>query len=202
MCNSKNSRAMLNVTMLHMFYHVDMKGDYDMDFMAESQREACECAQITDAEKYRRLDEIIQQYKNTDGSLIQILHMAQGIFGYIPPVLQEYIADQLNIPVANVYGVITFYTHFSMVPKGRHTIKVCMGTACYVRGGKDILDALSQDLGVGVGETTSDGTYTLEVTRCIGACGLAPAVTIDDRVYQMMDANKIRGILKDMGKEA
>lgn len=164
-----------------------------MDSMLD--KRTCMCGQESDEQKYERLDTVIQSYKDAEGSLIQILHMAQGIFGHISPVLQEYIADKLNIPVSKIFGVVTFYTHFSMVPKGEHTIKVCMGTACFVRGAQDILDTLTKALDVDVGETTTDGKYTLEVTRCIGACGLAPAITIDEKVYQMMDSEKIRQIL-------
>lgn len=156
----------------------------------------CSCGQETEEQKYQRLDEIIEHFKEKEGSLIQILHMAQGIFGYIPDTLQEHIADKLNLPVSTVHGVVTFYAHFSTVPKGEHTIKVCMGTACFVRGGKDILDTLTKELGIEVGQTTPDGKYTLEVTRCIGACGLAPAVTIDDTICQMMDSKKILKVLQ------
>ena len=169
-----------------------------MEAKAERNAKKCLCVSETDDDRCKRLDEVIESYKDKEGSLIQILHIAQGIFGHISSVLQEHIAGKLNIPVSKVYGVVTFYTHFSMVPKGQHTIRVCMGTACFVRGGKEILAALTEDLGVTVGGTTKDGTYTLEVTRCIGACGLAPAVTIDNTVHQMMDTVKIRQILKEM----
>lgn len=168
-----------------------------MDLKRVGNESTCQCGSETEEQKLKRLDEVIGHYKDKDGSLIQILHLAQGIYGYIPAELQEYIAEKLNIPVSTVHGVVTFYAHFSTVPKGKHTIKVCMGTACFVRGGKDILEALTEDLGIGVGETTKDGSFTLEVTRCIGACGLAPAVTIDDTIHQMMDAKKIRQILKE-----
>lgn len=167
-----------------------------MDSKLDGCASTCTCAQETTEQKYLRLKEVIALYKDKEGSLIQILHLAQGIFGYIPVELQQFIAEQLNMPISKVHGVVTFYTHFSTVPKGEHIIKVCMGTACFVRGGKEILETLTDDLGVGVGGTTADGKYTLEVTRCIGACGLAPAVTIDDKVYQQMDKTKIRQILK------
>ncbi|SHH55558.1 NAD(P)-dependent iron-only hydrogenase diaphorase component iron-sulfur protein [Sporobacter termitidis DSM 10068] len=168
-----------------------------MNMNPEERETVCKCGQETEEQKYERLDQVIEIYKSKPGSLIQILHMAQGIFGHIPSELQEYIAGKLNMPVAKVHGVVSFYTHFSMVPKGEHTIQVCMGTACFVRGGKEILETLTDELGIGVGETTPDGKFTLEVTRCIGACGLAPAVTIDNVVYQMMDSNKIKQVLKN-----
>lgn len=158
---------------------------------------SCSCGKETDAQKYGRLDEVIDSYKDTEGNLIQILHMAQGIFGCIAPELQEYIAERLNIPVSTVYGVVTFYAHFSTEPKGEHIIKVCMGTACFVKGAKDIIEALSNELHIGIGETTKDGKYTLEVTRCIGACGLAPVMTIDDVVHQQVDSKKIKQILNN-----
>lgn len=168
-----------------------------MNEKSDDNKNTCMCAQETDEQKYARLELIIQSYKDKEGSLIQILHLAQGIFGYIPSALQEYIAEKMNIPVSKVHGVVTFYSHFSTEPKGKHVIRVCMGTACFVRGGREILEALSEELQVGVGETTRDGKYTLDVTRCIGACGLAPAVTIDNTIYQMMDAVKIKQILRN-----
>lgn len=158
---------------------------------------SCACAREIDVQKYKRLDTVISGYKDKDENLIQILHFAQGIFGCISPELQEYIAEKTGIPVSKIHGVVTFYAHFSTEPKGEHIIKVCMGTACFVRGAKDIIDALSEKLGIGVGETTKDGKYTLEVTRCIGACGLAPVMTIDDTVYQQMDKKKAAQILDD-----
>lgn len=159
--------------------------------------QGCACGNDTDEQKFKTLDQVIAGYKNTEGSLIQILHMAQMIFGCISPELQEYIAGKLNMPVSAVHGVVTFYAHFSTEPKGEHIIKVCMGTACFVRGAQDIIDALTQELGVGVGQTTSDGKYTLEVTRCIGACGLAPVMTIDGVVHQQVDPKKIKQILNN-----
>ncbi|NLL38569.1 MAG: NAD(P)H-dependent oxidoreductase subunit E [Clostridiales bacterium] len=157
----------------------------------------CCCAQEKDEQKYKRFDSVISGYKDKEGNLIQILHYAQGIFGCISPELQEYIAEKTGIPVSKVHGVVTFYAHFSTEPKGEHIIKVCMGTACFVLGAKDIVDALSDKLGIGVGETTKDGKYTLEVTRCIGACGLAPVMTIDDVVYQQVDKKKVEQILNN-----
>lgn len=168
-----------------------------MNAKLDGQKCSCNCGKETDEQRYGRLNQVIDSYKKTEGSLIQILHMAQGIFGCISPDLQEYIAERMNIPVSKVHGVVTFYAHFSTEPKGEHTIKVCMGTACFVLGAKDIIDALTRELSIGVGETTEDGKYTLEVTRCIGACGLAPVMTIDDVVYQQVDANKIKQILNN-----
>lgn len=168
-----------------------------MDSKQDDRACSCACGHESEEQKYSRLDEVIQIYKDREGSLIQILHLAQGIFGHIPTELQEYISAKMNVPVSRIHGVVTFYTHFSTEQKGEHIIKVCMGTACFVRGSKEILETLTAELGIGVGETTRDGKYTLEVTRCIGACGLAPAVTIDETVLQQMDGTKIKQILKN-----
>lgn len=158
---------------------------------------ACqECAQETEQGKYERIGAIIDEYKEREGSLIQILHLAQGIYGYLPFELQNFIAQRLGKPLSEVYGVATFYSFFATQPRGENTIRVCLGTACYVRGGKKIADRLKEILGVGVGDTTTDGKFTLEVNRCIGACGLAPAITINDRVYKQVNPEKLNKILE------
>lgn len=162
-----------------------------------SQIGQCQCQQETDEEKYARIDEIIEEYKNKEGSLIQILHMAQGIYGFLPLNLLQFIAQKLDKPLSEVYGVVTFYSFFSTQPKGENTIRVCLGTACYVRGGKKIVDRLKNILDIEVGETTQDGKFTLEVMRCIGACGLAPAITINDVVYKQVNPDKLMSILKE-----
>jgi NADH:ubiquinone oxidoreductase subunit E len=156
----------------------------------------CTCQEESDQEKYARIEEIIEEYKDKEGSLIQILHFAQGIFGHLPLELQQFIAQKLDKPLSEVYGVTTFYSFFSVQPKGENTIRVCLGTACYVRGGKKIVDRLKDILGIDVGGTTADGKFTLEVARCIGACGLAPAITINDTVYKQVNPDKLQGILK------
>lgn len=134
-------------------------------------------------------------YKGKRGSLIQVLHTAQGLYGYLPLELQQYIADKMDMPLSEVSGVVTFYSFFSVNPRGEHTIRVCLGTACYVRGGKKLVDHLTQKLGVEVGGTTPDRKFTFEVARCIGACGLAPALMIDGVVYRQMSPSKIDSIL-------
>lgn len=161
----------------------------------KSQSKQCKCKKETDKEKYERIGEIIDEYKAREGSLIQILHMAQGIYGYLPIELQQFIAQKLDMPLSEVSGVTTFYSFFSTSPKGENTIRVCLGTACYVRGGKKILDRLTEILGIGAGETTQDGKFSLEVMRCIGACGLAPAITINDEVYKQVNADKLQAII-------
>ena len=126
-----------------------------------------------------------------------ILHEAQSLLGYLPQEIQEVVAEQLEIQIAQVYGVVTFYSYFTMEPKGRFPISVCMGTACYVRGAEKILEELERQLEIKVGETTSDGLFSLNCLRCVGACGLAPVVTIGDKVYGRLTTDKIRDILAD-----
>jgi NADH:ubiquinone oxidoreductase subunit E len=160
------------------------------------QAEQCTCQNETEKEKYARFEEIIEEYKNKEGCLIQILHLAQGIFGYLPLELQQFIAEKLNKPLSEVSGVVTFYSYFSTVRKGENTINICMGTACYVRGGKKIVEKLKEILGIDVGETTSDGKFSLEVMRCLGACGLAPVITINDKVYKQVNPDKLKKIIE------
>ena len=148
-----------------------------------------------DAEKYDAILKVIELYRGREGSLIQVLHMAQEIYGYLPIELQQLIAQALDKPLAEVSGVISFYSFFSTTPRGEHTIRVCLGTACYVRGGKKIVDKLCEMLNVDIGGTTEDGKFTFEIARCIGACGLAPAMMIDDTVYKQINVNKLESIL-------
>ena len=144
-----------------------------------------------------RVREICASHHNNRGELIMILHEAQSLLGYLPQEIQEVVAEQLEIPIAQVYGVVTFYSYFTMEPKGRFPISVCMGTACYVRGAEKILEELERQLEIKVGETTSDGLFSLNCLRCVGACGLAPVVTIGDKVYGRLTTDKIRDILAD-----
>lgn len=148
-----------------------------------------------DEQKYAEIANIIDLYKDKEGSLIQIIHLAQEIYGYLPLELQKFIATSLNKPLSEVSGVITFYSFFSTKPRGEHTIRVCLGTACYVRGGKKIVEHLQSTLGVDIGETTQDGKFTFEIARCIGACGLAPAMMIDNVVYKQVNVNKLQSII-------
>lgn len=146
---------------------------------------------------YQQLDAFIEQHPRQRDSLIPILHKAQEIFGYLPTEVQEHVAEALDLPAGEVLGVITFYHYFSTEPRGRHTINICMGTACYVRGAKKVAEALSEELGVGMGGTTPDRRFSLTSQRCFGACGLAPVIVIDDKVYGRVSAKKIRGILAE-----
>ena len=156
----------------------------------------CECWQESDKEKYARIDQIITEYREKEGSLIQIHHLTQGIYGYLPLQLLQFISARLEKPLSEVYGVASFYSFFTTRPRGENTIRVCLGTACYVRGGKKIIEKLRDLLGVEVGETTVDGKFTIEVMRCIGACGLAPAITINDQVYKQVNPDKLQAILE------
>ena len=143
-----------------------------------------------------KIDGIIDHSKNKPGSLIPVLEECQGVAGYLPVELQEYISKGLNIPGSTVFGVVSFYSFFTMVPKGRHIIKVCMGTACYVRGIGEVLNHLQASLDMAVGDTTEDRRFSLEAVRCLGACGLAPVVVIDDDTHGAVAPDNILQILE------
>lgn len=143
-----------------------------------------------------KVDEIIRTHKDKPGCLIPVLEECQGIVGYLPLELQDYISRGLNIPGSTVYGVVTFYSFFSMVPKGRHTIKVCMGTACYVRGIAEVLNRLQAAYNLEVGSTTEDRRFSLEAVRCLGACGLAPVVVVDEDTHGAMTPERVLKILE------
>lgn len=144
----------------------------------------------------QELDPIIAKYKGKPGSLIPVLHEVQKKVGYLPLEVQQYVANKLNVPFSKVYGVVTFYSYFSTTPKGEHTIGVCLGTACYVKGANAVLDRLKNELGVEVGGTSSDGRFTLTLTRCVGACSMAPVLMIDDKVYGQLTPEMLPDILK------
>ena len=145
----------------------------------------------------QQLDEIIAKHKEERGALIPILHEAQDVFGYLPYEVQERIADGLGISMAKVYGVVTFYSQFSLKKKGKYKINVCMGTACYVKGASDIMGKFLERLSIEVGECTADGKFSLDSCRCIGACGLAPVVTINDEVYGRLTPEQVEEILDE-----
>lgn len=147
-------------------------------------------------EQEAQLMEVINKHKQSKGALIPVLHEAQEIYGYLPIEVQTIIAEGLDIPLAEVYGVVTFYTQFSLYPKGQYKIAVCLGTACYVKGSGDLLDKIKEILGIDVGECTADGRFSLEATRCIGACGLAPVLTVNDDVYGRLVVDDIPGIIE------
>ncbi len=129
-------------------------------------------------EMFNELKDYIESLQEKQGALISVLHRAQEIFGYLPQEVQEFVAKELKVPVAKVYGVVSFYHFFSMTPKGKYPVSVCMGTACYVRGAEKVLNSLKNYLGIDVGETTEDGLFSLDALRCVGACGLAPVVLV------------------------
>lgn len=147
------------------------------------------------AEQSAKLQEVIANYKGTDGALIPVLHEAQSIYGYLPYEVQKKISEGLDIPMAEIYGVVTFYTQFSIYPKGQFNVAVCLGTACYVKGSGDIIEKIKNKLGIEVGQCTDDGKFSLEATRCIGACGLAPVLTVNDDVYGKLTVDDIDVIL-------
>ncbi|MEN6475429.1 MAG: NAD(P)H-dependent oxidoreductase subunit E [Syntrophaceae bacterium] len=141
------------------------------------------------------VDEIIKSHAGKPGALIPVLEQVQEILGYLPMAVQQRVAKGLNIPVANVYGVVTFYSFFTMVPRGKHNIRVCLGTACYVRGGQRILETLKGILGIEPGGCTPDRLFSLETVRCLGACGLAPVMVIDEDTHGQMKPAKLEGVL-------
>ncbi len=147
------------------------------------------------SEQLTQVDEIMSSYKGKPGALIPVLEQVQDVCGFLPMALQLRVAKGLNIPVANVYGVVTFYSFFTMVPRGKHVIRVCLGTACYVRGGQPILEKISRLLRIDAGECTEDRLFSLETVRCLGACGLAPVVVIDEDTHGQVKPAKLETLL-------
>jgi NADH:ubiquinone oxidoreductase subunit E len=154
-------------------------------------------AQEFSAEQLAAVDAIIERYKPRPGSLIPVLEEIQEAVGYLPKAIQRKVALGLGIPFGEVYGVVTFYSFFTMVPRGRHTVRCCLGTACYVRGGKNNQQRLSEILQLSPGGTTDDRRFSLETVRCLGACGLAPVMVVDEHTYRQVKPSKISDILKD-----
>lgn len=162
----------------------------------------CACgADVPEQELFQRLDTVLTDYRDKPGALIPVLQIAQGIFGYLPEHVLKHISTALDQSYSKVAGVVGFYSFFSTVPRGKHLIRVCLGTACYVRGGKQILESLKHELKIDVGGTTDDREFSLEVARCFGACGLAPAIMIDNDVLQRVKPTRIRGILEQYRSE-
>jgi len=144
-----------------------------------------------------KIKEVCASFGNQPGELINVLHKVQTQHGYLPAEVQEIIAEELNVPVAKVYGVVTFYSFFTMIPKGKHPISVCTGTACYVRGAEKVLEEFKRRLGIQVGETSADGKYSLSCLRCVGACGLAPVVLVGEKVYGRVSPDGVADILAE-----
>jgi len=146
-------------------------------------------------EQVAKLNSIIEKFKGKPGGLIPVLEEAQVALEYIPISVQKRIASGLNLPLSRVYGVVTFYSFFTMTPRGKHTVRVCLGTACYVRGGKALTEALEKQFGIKQGETTADRMFTLESVRCLGACGLGPVVVVDEDIHGRLKPGKVKEVL-------
>ncbi|MBP5293710.1 MAG: NADH-quinone oxidoreductase subunit NuoE [Clostridia bacterium] len=147
------------------------------------------------AEKNAELKQYIDAHKNADGPLMPILQKAQTLFGYLSYETMDIISKEMDVPVSEIFGIATFYAQFSLQPVGDNVVSVCTGTACYVKGAASVLDAVKQELGIGTGETTEDGQFTIRDTRCLGCCGLAPVMMINDDVYGKMTPDAVKGIL-------
>ncbi len=162
----------------------------------ELKKTACHCDDNDNEDQlYDQLNIIIESHSGNPGALIPVLQATQNLFGYLPDKALKKISKKLNKPYSEVAGVVGFYSYFSTIPKGKHIIRVCLGTACYVRGGQEVLKAFMDKLNISVCETTSDRKFTLEVGRCFGACGLAPVVMVDDETFQSVKPSKITEIL-------
>ena len=155
------------------------------------------CKNCMEEKTVKELEKILSKYTNDKSNLIQILNEVQEKFGYVPTIAQEEIAKYLGIEVAEVYGVVTFYSRFTLKPKGKYAISVCMGTACFVKGGEQILERVKQKLGIEEGQTTEDGKFSIDATRCIGACGLAPVFTVNEEVYGKATPQKVDEVIKE-----
>lgn len=147
--------------------------------------------------KYKDLEDFIRCQNNNKAHLISILHKAQEIFGYLPEEVQKFVAEKLNIPYSKVYGVVTFYSFFSTTAKGKYVINICTGTACFVRGAGEVLEEFEKKLGIHQGETTSDGKYTIDTLRCVGACGLAPVVSVNGKVYGHFNKKDVDKLIEE-----
>ena len=147
------------------------------------------------AEQMKELLACIDKHKGEAGALIPVLHEAQGIYGYLPAEVQTVIAEGLNIPLSEVYGVATFYSQFTLLPKGKHQISVCLGTACYVKGSDKVLEEIERELHIRCGECTPDRKFSIDSCRCVGACGLAPVMIVDGEVYGRLTPAEVSGIL-------
>lgn len=164
-----------------------------------------DCACGNGDTKIEELKSYMRQLKSgerSDSQLIAVLHKAQELYGYLPQKIMDEVAVTMNIPTAHIWGVATFYHYFNLAPKGRYSIAVCLGTACYVKGAEEILETLKQELKIGLGETSEDGLFSLQETRCLGACGLAPVMMIGDKIYGTLTSKKVIEIIKTYRKQA
>jgi NADH-quinone oxidoreductase subunit E/NADP-reducing hydrogenase subunit HndA len=150
--------------------------------------------ELTEA-MFQELDQYIESMPSKKGELIRVLHKAQGIFGYLPEEVQKFVGKKMNVSTAKVFGVVSFYSYFTMKPKGENNISICLGTACYVRGAEKILDVIKREINCEVGETTEDGKFSITALRCVGACGLAPVVMVGEKVYGRVTVDKVKEII-------
>lgn len=162
----------------------------------------CKGAELSDEEMLRQLEPILDDYRDKPGGLIPALQVAQTLFGYLPQAVLKRMADTFGLPFSEVTGVVSFYSFFSTVPRGKYLVRVCLGTACYVRGGQEVLQAFKRKLGIDVGETTPDRRFSLDVGRCFGACGMAPVVMVNDTVHQRVKSARVADILAQYPDEA
>jgi NADP-reducing hydrogenase subunit HndA len=144
-----------------------------------------------------KIKEICESFNNDPQELINVLHKCQEHFGYLPAEIQEVVSEYIDVPVAKIYGVVTFYSFFTMTPKGKYPISICMGTACYVRGAEKVLNEFCKELSIKAGETSADGKYSISSLRCVGACGLAPVVLVGDKTYGRVAPDDVKNIIKE-----
>ncbi|MCX8074587.1 MAG: NADH-quinone oxidoreductase subunit NuoE [Clostridia bacterium] len=149
----------------------------------------------------KEIEKITKKYKGVDGGIISALHEVQDLYGYIPESVQKYLSSNLDISMSEIYGIITFYSRFSLMPKGKYNVQVCMGTACYVKGAEAVLKEFKEKLKINEGEVTSDGKFSIEAVRCIGACGLAPAIVVNSDVYGKVAPDKVDEIISKYANE-
>jgi len=181
------------------FLQLDVKKNEEG--MRENMSEEKKCSNCMEQKLRQEVREILEQYTTSKDNLIQILNEIQEKYGYIPKEAQLEISDYLKIPMAEIYGVITFYSRFTLKPKGKYNVSVCLGTACFVKGSQAILDRLKSRLNIQEGETTKDGKFSIDATRCVGACGLAPVFTVNDEVYGKATVKKLDEVLDEYMKK-
>lgn len=156
-----------------------------------------ECTNVLKDEMFQDLGVFIDKLETKKGNLISVLHKAQEIFGYLPVDVQKYVAQNMEVPLAEVYGVITFYSFFTTKPRGKYPVSVCMGTACYVNGAQNILTEVERELRIKVGQTSEDGNFSIDVLRCVGACGMAPVVMVGNKIHGKVEAENVNALLKE-----
>jgi len=159
------------------------------------------CNNCMNKETVKKAKKIIDKYEKDKSNLIQILNEVQETFGYIPQIAQQEISEYLDIPMAEIYGVITFYSRFTLKPKGKYNVSVCLGTACFVKGSEKLLDRVKEKLKIDVGQTTPDGKFSIDATRCVGACGLAPVFMVNEEVYGKANIEKVDKVLEEYMKK-